>query len=255
LNDYNSTNSTTFILTYGYNITLTLNPSSTHPGVDVVASGNVIKDDGSSVPETTVSLAIPSDNVIVPLTDGDYAYTFDAPAVGTYNVTASIISLENGVTYIKTAPLTVTAGNNGNNGNNNGGGDYSIYGQYFGDTGDNDGGDDGESGYVIEDSEPEEVTETPVDDGDNGHGNDDDGYDESNPGNSEGSQGVGKASGFFSLENLTSYRLPWIILALVVLVITLYMMGRKGKEIEDDHMGLNSYLEKRLNQDNKDKKE
>lgn len=98
-----------FELIQGYVINLTLNPSSTTTGNNVIASGDVELDNGSEVPEENITLVLPSGNEIVNITNKTFTYTFAAPGIaGNYDINAIIISSE-GFEHKVTKELTVTA--------------------------------------------------------------------------------------------------------------------------------------------------
>jgi hypothetical protein len=127
LNNSNS-GEDSILLTYSYVVTLGLSPSSTAPGSQVAASGAVLFDNGSYVPEESVNLLLPG-NVTQQAALGDegqFSYAFAAPSQdGTYDVTASITSAGNGQAYSTTRQLTVSTPSGGGGGG--GGGGTSSY--------------------------------------------------------------------------------------------------------------------------------
>ncbi|HII71447.1 TPA: thrombospondin type-1 domain-containing protein [Candidatus Woesearchaeota archaeon] len=104
----------TILLTYKYIVDLTLDPGTVSPSGTVLASGTVVMDDGSAVPETEATLMLPVDAAnsvpaVVSLANGSFMHTFAAPASdGAYDVSVSVLSAENGQAYTGTKALTVS---------------------------------------------------------------------------------------------------------------------------------------------------
>lgn len=100
----------TFTLINGYNITLSLDPASSQPSKIVQVFGTVKLDNGSSVPESQITLNLPGQSVNVSIVSGSYSYNFTAPATdGTYPITASVTSSQ-GYTHSVSKDLTVGSG-------------------------------------------------------------------------------------------------------------------------------------------------
>ncbi|MBU2561694.1 MAG: hypothetical protein KKD17_05325 [Nanoarchaeota archaeon] len=108
----NNSNTATdeILLTYKYVIVLDLAPQTAAPGAQVTASGMALYDNGSTVPEDSLELHLPGD-VTEQITldeEGAFSHAFTAPAQdGSYDVTASITSEENGRAYTGAEQLTV----------------------------------------------------------------------------------------------------------------------------------------------------
>ncbi|MBW2966957.1 hypothetical protein KY362_00565 [Candidatus Woesearchaeota archaeon] len=98
-----------FELMYRYFVALEVTPSTTAPGSEVTASGTVVYDDSTTVPEEAVTLLLPGNvSVDAGLENGEFSHAFTAPTEdGVYEITASIVSEENSKTYTDVAPLTV----------------------------------------------------------------------------------------------------------------------------------------------------
>ncbi|MFC1722949.1 Ig-like domain-containing protein [Nanoarchaeota archaeon] len=114
------------LLTYKYVIDLSV-PSSVTPSATVTASGTVVMDDGSAVPETGALMLIPtnanSTEVQITLTDGVFSHQFAAPStIGSYDVLFSILSEENGQTYTESATFAVAQPKKKGGGGGGGGG-------------------------------------------------------------------------------------------------------------------------------------
>ncbi len=117
------------LLTYRYLVSLSLEPSTVSPSASVAASGTVVMDNGSAVPETQALLTVPlsadnSSDVVVDLVDGSFTYSFTAPASdGSYDVSLAVRSDANDQTYSDTQVLTVqTPAPSGSSGGSSGGG-------------------------------------------------------------------------------------------------------------------------------------
>jgi hypothetical protein len=113
-------------LTYRYTVALELEPSSVTPGSNVVASGFVVYDNGSLVPEDAVTLLLPG-NVTQEVgldEESGFSHVFTAPAQdGAYEVKAEIMSAGNSKVYSSTEQLTVATPYQG--GGSGGGGSSS----------------------------------------------------------------------------------------------------------------------------------
>ncbi|MFC1740924.1 hypothetical protein ACFL3V_00105 [Nanoarchaeota archaeon] len=100
----------TFDVTYRYVVALELDSSDVAPGTDVIASGVVVYDNGSVVPEDVVVLSLPgnvSEDVVLG-DDGAFSHTFSAPETdGAYDIVVSIVSVGNGMEFTSTEQLTV----------------------------------------------------------------------------------------------------------------------------------------------------
>lgn len=253
--NYTSTSSEGYLLTYAYLLTLALSPSATQPGSGVSVTGTVINDNGSLVPETHVTLAVPGQNATsVPLNvSGNYAYAFNAPTTdGTYTVIASIVSAQNKVTYNKTEQLTVTspAGStsDGNGGNGNGGG---VRGRGI-------SAASNPSTSVAASSSTTTTSTASQGERDNDEAAESDeaaspsssGTASSASDSDDDTAGVGKATGFFNLDRLNDPRLVWTFLIFLGIlgVVAATMRGKKPKEEKlelQDKLGLEDYLNQR----------
>lgn len=115
-------------LEYVYVIVLDLTPSTARPSASVEASGLVLYDNGSDVPETYITLSTPvneTQNIFsnVSLNGSAFVFSFAAPSFnGVYNITAHIQSADNRKEYTKTKQLTVSTPGQGGNGGGGGGG-------------------------------------------------------------------------------------------------------------------------------------
>ncbi|MBN1544183.1 hypothetical protein JW898_01840 [Candidatus Woesearchaeota archaeon] len=108
----NNSNTATdgILLTYKYVIVLDLAPQTAAPGAQVIASGMALYDNGSAVPEDSLELHLPGDTTEQITLDegGAFSHAFTAPLQdGSYDMTASITSEENGITYVGAEQLTV----------------------------------------------------------------------------------------------------------------------------------------------------
>jgi hypothetical protein len=123
LNNFN-TLSGNYDLEYVYVIVFDLAPSTTIPSAVVEANGLVLYDNGSSVPETYLTVSIPlNETRDVSLNGSAFAFSFAAPSSdGVYNVTAYIESAANGREYNKTKQLTISTPGQGGSGGGGGGG-------------------------------------------------------------------------------------------------------------------------------------
>lgn len=117
-------------LTYGYVLTLSVASNPAQTGQQVTASGTVLFDNGSLVPEQSLSLALP-DAAASPSIDaaGAFSHIFNAPGTAAnYTITASITPA-NGITFIASVQLEVQnppapadKGSGGNGGDGSGSG-------------------------------------------------------------------------------------------------------------------------------------
>jgi hypothetical protein len=121
--DNSNTGEDSIILTYKYVVMLDLSPSSTTPGSQVTASGTVLFDNGSFVPEESIDLLLPG-NVTQQIALGDegqFSYAFAAPSQdGTYDVTAQLTSVGNSQAYSRTRQLAVSTPSGGGGGGGGG---------------------------------------------------------------------------------------------------------------------------------------
>ncbi|MCK4670581.1 MAG: hypothetical protein KAT43_05250 [Nanoarchaeota archaeon] len=97
-----------FLLVKNYVFTLSLSPSTASPEASVTLTGSVIDDENANIPETTLELTLPSGAVDVTIdANGDFSYTFTAPAdPGVYDITVEIDG-DNRHTYTDSVQLTV----------------------------------------------------------------------------------------------------------------------------------------------------
>ncbi|MBI1970659.1 hypothetical protein HYS47_02855 [Candidatus Woesearchaeota archaeon] len=207
-------------LTYAYLVTLTLTPTSVAPGDEVTASGKVVRDDGTLVPEQKIKLALPDDSLTVTLdpSNGAFTTTFIAPlSSGTYNVTAGLTSLENNMEYSSTASFTVSSGSSGGS---TAGESFHPGSGGFGDLSSNyqppqsPGTTTAIAPAVVEDvpsttSSGSQSAQTPDTTSD--------------------VQGVGAATGFFSLENLKNNTLWWALLLFIIVIAALTMASKRSR--------------------------
>jgi hypothetical protein len=288
--DNSNSGEDTVLLTYKYVVMLDLSPSSTTPGSQVTASGTVLFDNGSYVPEESIDLLLPG-NVTQQIALGDegqFSYAFSAPSSdGTYDVMASITSAENNQAYSRTKQLAVSTPSGGGGGGGGGNGGTSSHG----DSGNGcsndwsctawstcDGGEqertcvdlnhcssddstkeDSRSCTVNEEEEEnEDATDTetgtvsavreqlPATEEYAIDASEEDAGD---------AAGIGEASGFMSLANLSLMNVLLALLLATVLVGTLYKYGwakgKKKKFVSQDILGgrtkmdLESYLDER----------
>ncbi len=257
--NHSSASSKSFQLTYAYRLTLTLTPASAQPKAGVSASGSVRKDDGTTVPEAQITLLLPGRNATRVSLDNtkDYIYAFNAPATdGTYTVTALVTSAQNNVTYNISAPLIIsTPGSNANDGsnagNNNKGGNRGRGVTVSG---------SGESSKAPAAAAPAQ-SPAPKETGKESSPNRQPGKSEEKaPKNNKEkadkggkTRGVGKATGFFSLDRLKDPKLLWTFAILIAITAVLTAISRKGKQTEtesrrkdeEDRFGLEDYLNQR----------
>jgi hypothetical protein len=110
-------------VTYSYVLGLELDPSTAQPGQVVQATGSIAYDNGSLVPEESVTLSLPGNETEEQGIDaGAFAYAFPAPSDGNYDISASVTSSENGQEYSAAAQLTVSTPQPQAHGNGGGGG-------------------------------------------------------------------------------------------------------------------------------------
>jgi len=97
-----------FELLPDYIIDAELNPSSINVGGEVMVNGTVTLDDGSSIPETEVTIILPDSTVYVSLDNRSFSYNFSAPlGQGTYDIIIQVTASED-IVHSKTLELTVT---------------------------------------------------------------------------------------------------------------------------------------------------
>ncbi|MFQ5475316.1 MAG: hypothetical protein ACE5DM_05780, partial [Candidatus Nanoarchaeia archaeon] len=119
---HTSNNQSTISITYRYVVNLGLDDSSIELGDSVTASGTVLFDNGSLVPETSITLQIPNGDVEVPIgEDGSFTYTFTPNDTGEYKVVA-LMTPDNNITFDATEILTVSEKAVNNGGGSSGGG-------------------------------------------------------------------------------------------------------------------------------------
>ncbi|MFC1754562.1 hypothetical protein ACFL96_14395 [Thermoproteota archaeon] len=106
---HSTRNQSDILLTYRYVVDLDLSSSSIELGESVTATGNVLFDNGSYVPEDTVTLHLPTGSVEAALgEDGSFEYMFTPNETGTYDILAEITP-ENGVLFTDSEELIVSA--------------------------------------------------------------------------------------------------------------------------------------------------
>ncbi len=222
-----------FMLTYKYTITLTLLPNPAKPSDLVTAEGDVLMDNGSLVPEGTLQLQVAGNNatdVSINQSSGHYIQILTAPSAGDYDITASVTSQDNGVTYSATEVLEVKSPQS-----------YSSHASSKGsgkkrqDSGE---GDNGDSGFV---KKPDEISKIEDDEEESGHEDDERENLKKKP-TKDSSSGIGSATGFFN--NLKA-DLWWLLVLLGILLASLYWYA-KNDDDEDDEIGLEKYLKERL---------
>jgi len=235
-----------FELIQGYIITINLNPSSAAPSSQVSVSGTVTLDDGSAVPEDTITLSLPEQDVNVTLNSGSYSYEFTAPnADGTYKITASVISSDS-YAHKKSAELIVASsgGYSASYSRSDGGGG----GLYCGDgvcttapaVGENCKKCPEDCGEC-----PEKPKEKPTPEPKKESFLSDEPYDnktkviQSKP---RTPAGIGQASGWFNLRSLAGNIWAWAIFVSIVIALYLYNKeSKKGKE----KISWNNYFKER----------
>jgi archaellum component FlaC len=103
-----ASDSSSFEITYSYNVALSLSPTSQNKGEKVTASGTVAYDNGTAVDNQTLTIILPWDgSIATTVLNGTFSTKFDAPDEnGKHTITASITADNNG-TFTDTAILTV----------------------------------------------------------------------------------------------------------------------------------------------------
>lgn len=222
---FGSSATESFLVTYKVNIQLTLDPSSTAPSGTVLASGTVIDDTNTVIPESSLLIFVGNSTSAVvsrdPIT-GAYNYSFTAPSSpGTYNITAQVTSAGNGVTYSKTAVLTVASASSSDSSSGSSptlsrdsGIDVgALAGNYRPPQRDA----PATESTIIQGAAPEEpaagegTAEPLPPSGDAGDVN-----------------GIGSATGFFNLGRLTHSTLFWTILVFLIIIGALALASRTG---------------------------
>jgi len=109
LNHFNTENFEIEV-TYNYIVALELDSNTIMPGGSVTLTGAVVYDNGSAVPESSISLTLLEAETEVTLDQGGFTYELTAPVEeGNYDITASIVSEENSEEYSKTVQFNVQA--------------------------------------------------------------------------------------------------------------------------------------------------
>ncbi|MBI4150213.1 hypothetical protein HY488_02295 [Candidatus Woesearchaeota archaeon] len=259
--NYSNSASKSFPLTYAYLITLTLSPTQTQPESGVSVSGNVVKDDNTKVPESTVTLFLPGNqSAQVPLdASGNYVYAFNAPSDdGVYDIIASITSAQNNVTYNATEQLTVSSPGNSNSEGNGGGARGRGVAA---------GGSSASSTSSSSPTSSTSSTSTTSPSTSEGEESDDESSsekkekkekdkkkDKEDKKDDKETAGVGKAAGFFNLERLKDPKLIWTFLVLLGILTMFATISRRGKNEEkgteeqtsqQDRFGLEDYIKQR----------
>ncbi|MBW3014198.1 hypothetical protein KY335_03055, partial [Candidatus Woesearchaeota archaeon] len=221
---YTSSESDVFLLVQGYVFTLSLNPGTATPGATVTLTGNVLADDNSNIPETSLRLILPVETVTLSVdANGDFSHTFTAPGSdGTYDIVVEIDG-NNGHTYRDSVQLAVQspAGSGGSSSSGRGFkpkteqkpnevlSDNSDNENIFEEENDDEAGSDGDGG------KPVIVEEEPIE--------------------KEAVHGVGQSTGLFSapiFKWLGALILAMIVISLAVMAFS--RMKKQGPERRDE---------------------
>lgn len=222
---YTNSETDTFKLVRGYTITFTLNPSSASPSQTVSLTGTIVSDDNLNLSSQNVLLTQPAGSTNLTIADDNtFSQNFAAPSTqGTYDVKVSYETID--LVYSATEQLTVTSSSSSSNSNNRGGSNNHR------DTTE----DSLPSGIVESDPEPASESESSpsIDDTDSGSLIEDVPAEE--PQDEEESRtplGVGKATGWFSLDKLKF--LWWILLIAAGILGGLYYYSKPKKPVETE---------------------
>jgi hypothetical protein len=242
-------------ITYNVVVALEVEPATALPGEDVVVTGVIVYDNGSSVPEEAGVLEFPGGTEEIDLEEGEFSHAFSAPSAdGVYDVVFSV-SAGNGVEYTGLKKFSVVAPYTPSVSSSGGGAGQGTYKQR---TEQESCGsdwsctawttcDEGEQKRVCVDlnkcSDETRLTEkrtcTPVeeesDDG-TGQGNAVSAHREPLPTTEEhtvdtteedqgDAAGIGKASGFMSALDVSMVNVLFALLLMTVLMGTLYKFG------------------------------
>ncbi len=219
--------SESFNLINSYVLTLGIS-GSVNANENVIATGTALRDDGTAV-NAAIKLETPSETFDVDANSGKFSKTFKAPSsAGTYQARA-LLDINN-FTFSATAQFNVKAASSSKGKSSGSSGHSGIITPGIVESPKEEKSDN--SGIVEpkkNESKPEEVNKNENNQGENNN---------NQGGNENQNVPIGKASGFFSLDNLKSSRLLWILLLVGLLAITL-MLGSGRKK---DKLGLDSYL-------------
>lgn len=260
-----NTETNTFELTYLYDVDMDLVPSTTSVGSEVMLTGTVLYDNGSTIPEEEIELILPGENTTADVeADGSFAYNFNAPdSDGSYEIIAQITA-GNGLTFSDTETLTVEDAGRRERDKSSGGGSQD---EKPVETGCGDGVCRSYESYEScpEDCSPEEeFTEQYqcVDDSDCGAGREcknnrcvveepskkDKGSSGLLENRTKDNLGVGKATSFFDFSKLSS-KILWVLILLAAILLILYFSGWDAPKLNlkkrKDKLNLGSYIKKR----------
>jgi hypothetical protein len=211
--------------------------SPVYEGNTVTVTGTAARDDGASI-SGNVDVALPKDNVTLPIDNNAFSTTFKAPSKGTYEIKAWITVGNREFSATKNLEVKrKSSGGSGGGGGGSGGGHVTVAMPQ------NEGGN---AGILEEVSEPEEVVveetkkeepvttpvETQPDSGDTGNIR------------AEG-VGVGKASGFFNLDKLSWNSLLWIILGILAVIAIIKMLSGRNRDDNFNFSEMERYLKTR----------
>ncbi|MFO8016014.1 MAG: hypothetical protein R6U32_02835 [Candidatus Woesearchaeota archaeon] len=246
-------------VTYAYELSLALDPNPAETGEEVEASGTVLYDNGSLVPEEFITLSLPDTTMdaVIDNSTGGFSHIFEAPDVEGGHETTAQITAGNGFTFSAAANLTVIAESeeededeekddgDDDDGGSSDGPDSSTFqcpvGECY---------SGGECVPCVDDEDEEEDEDEGEKEEDNDKDKDKDEGDEAgilephcgdktcnededcescpeDCGECEETEGVGAAGGFLNIDSMRSSIL-WILLVLAIIAFMLVYLNRRG---------------------------
>ncbi len=270
-----NTGSGIFGVTYGYEVSLNLDPNPAKTGEEVAASGSVRLDNGSAVPDEFVTLIMPDTTMQAALdpATGGFTHIISYSETGDYDITAEITA-ENGFTFSRTRTLSIEEEESAQGSGSGGGGSSSGSSRSSTPTtcGDDtcgvneycDGGEcvplkgEEEEQDVKDVSVPEESGKTGDDAGESGKlifakCGDNECDQNENCHNCAEDCGecptgiTGRATSFLNSKVLDSGLFWWVVLMLLALIIVLLYMRNRGLPgfEKKDELGLEDYLNRK----------
>ena len=224
---YNSTQSISFNLTYGYIITLSLDPATVSPG-DVFTLNVLLRKDDGSVASSTIAVLDYLGNAsnITLDTSGSVAVQLLAPDTqGSYDITLTYTDQE-GIIASQTIAVTVAVPSSSSNGDSGGGNtrgrtSQSTIGGSFAPSVTAPVSAPAAPSISYTGNAHSEISSAPTSTPQTAPISTPQSVVVPNP-------GVGQAVGFFSLANLRNQRFWWSLLGILALILTLVFLGRKG---------------------------
>ncbi len=243
-----------FNVIHSYSVTLQVT-SPVYENDQVTVSGTAARDDGNPVAGNKIDVALPSGNATLDLVNNSFSTAFSAPSQGSYPIKAWI--LIGNREFNATKNLQVDARSSGGGGHHSSGGSSGSGGHVtvaMPPSGDNAGlltcdcseDQDCIDGKCV--SKPKQVvvetekepSATPVEPVVSGN----------NAGNvtvaDNSGAGIGKASGFFNLSNVSWSTLLWIILGIIVIAGAIKMLsGNSGGNSGFNFSEMERYIKQR----------